>query len=95
MSSSRARAYTRLQASLAAQRYPLDATQVDRMMSAADAFLFARSGREQAFTIALNDMRRLAVDLLTFRPLDEVQPLFDRLEAVGPACLGVERPVAA
>jgi hypothetical protein len=95
MSSSRARAYTRLQASLAAQRYPLDALQVERMMSAADVFLYARTAREQAMTVAVNDMRDLVVDLLTHRPLYEVQPLFDQLEAVAPADLGAERAVAA
>ena len=95
MSSSRARAYTRLQASLAAQRYPLDAAQVDRMMTAADVFLFARSHGDAAFGAALTDMRDLAVHLLTYRPLDEVQPLFDQLEAVGPSFLPVAEPVAA
>ena len=94
MSVSRARAYTRLQASLAAQRYPLDAGQVDRVLTAARAFLFARSARERAVTVARNDMRDLVRDLLSYRPLGEIEPLFDKLEAIAPGDLGLARAAA-
>ena len=94
MTDTRARAYARLRHLVADRSDLFDAGRAERIMRAAETLVFARTWREAEVVSAIADVRELAADMLTERPLDDVARVFDLLEELAPADLSDRTAVA-